>query len=1042
MKFKKIEISAFRIYDDPEDATFDFSLKDGDVADFVSIYAPNGFGKTSFYDAVEWGMTNFVQRFWQHKNITDDSLNKLKALTNDEIKLLKNKYSERPTYVQITDDKGKLIERSYESRSRIDLCYKDERQIERKEFQKVILSQEWITSFLKEEDGKNRYIKFVKNPEYEVVDSYFKNVNVLNTICGERMEDMKREIALLKNKVKDFEETNILENINSLITAIKEVESNSKLQLISPSASQKEIIDLKSLIKAQIVQYSNETDITEIFRNLRILKSGDESLHIIGIDKFFMNIESARKIVEDLTNIDTNLKKFDNLEKDRNRLKNNQALQDKLLQVRDRVEAIISEFCEYQSVFNDIRLKEADLIAKKEECRELQVQIENTTLEWEEIRVKHTNLLREISEHKDSLLKLSDLEKEENELEKKITSLVSELEKLNIDYKTGIDNLKIENQKIADYKHVLKDIEGDDFIAIEDYPDLQDTINGWQECIVKIKNKNEDILIIEAKIEGQKAFNSILEEFIKSGLSLVNEQRLSKCPLCEQVYTSYEALADQISKNSALSEVMQELTDKNNKLKQELLQLSEKKDSYVKNMRDFFTKKIHQAEENKRLSEVSVSKQKKEIDTKESNLKELRGQKQNYRTSVEGLSYDEYRNKLNDLLVKKEQSENELKSVLEAKDEVLKGQKNNLGILQANIDNIQNGIQSLQNNITYQKVIEWYKSNYPEIVIKDQLADQTLLENKRSSVQLEIEKVKEENLKLQSSIGTLEEELKCLDKDFLLKEKEYREDWKIKTEKENSSYKYFLKDKINYTFKEDNKEDLLKAIEKIEAETKNKLEKTRLLCGEYQKLDRYNDIIEPFLESEKVKPEINRLEEELKFYERKVKSRIEKEIDKTKNYLNNKVKDFLYEDLLQKIYQRIDPHPNFKSVRFELNLDGEVPTLDVFTKRLNDDEIIIPNLYFSTAQINVLCLSLCLASALNSKEYDCIFIDDPVQSMDSINVLSTIDLLRSIAFGLKKQIILSTHDENFHNLLKKKMPPDSFKSKFIELESFGKVKRT
>ena len=105
---------------------------------------------------------------------------------------------------------------------------------------------------------------------------------------------MKREIALLKNKVKDFEETNILENINSLITAIKEVESNSKLQLISPSASQKEIIDLKSLIKAQIVQYSNETDITEIFRNLRILKSGDESLHIIGIDKFFMNIESAR----------------------------------------------------------------------------------------------------------------------------------------------------------------------------------------------------------------------------------------------------------------------------------------------------------------------------------------------------------------------------------------------------------------------------------------------------------------------------------------------------------------------------------------------------------------------------------------------------------------------------------------------------------------------------------------------------------------------------------------------------------------------------
>lgn len=67
------------------------------------------------------------------------------------------------------------------------------------------------------------------------------------------------------------------------------------------------------------------------------------------------------------------------------------------------------------------------------------------------------------------------------------------------------------------------------------------------------------------------------------------------------------------------------------------------------------------------------------------------------------------------------------------------------------------------------------------------------------------------------------------------------------------------------------------------------------------------------------------------------------------------------------------------------------------------------------------------------------FYRDPIQSMDNINVLSTIDLLRSIVVNYKKQIIISTHDENFHNLLKKKMPRDLFKSKFLKLESFGKV---
>ena len=78
MKFKKIEISAFRIYDKAENATFDFSLNENVTADFVSIYAPNGYGKTSFYDAVEWGMTNNIQRFWQNKTITSGAIDALK----------------------------------------------------------------------------------------------------------------------------------------------------------------------------------------------------------------------------------------------------------------------------------------------------------------------------------------------------------------------------------------------------------------------------------------------------------------------------------------------------------------------------------------------------------------------------------------------------------------------------------------------------------------------------------------------------------------------------------------------------------------------------------------------------------------------------------------------------------------------------------------------------------------------------------------------------------------------------------------------------
>lgn len=49
-----------------------------------------------------------------------------------------------------------------------------------------------------------------------------------------------------------------------------------------------------------------------------------------------------------------------------------------------------------------------------------------------------------------------------------------------------------------------------------------------------------------------------------------------------------------------------------------------------------------------------------------------------------------------------------------------------------------------------------------------------------------------------------------------------------------------------------------------------------------------------------------------------------------------------------------------------------------------------------------------LAKASNTKDgkgkpIDCIFVDDPIQSMDSINILSTIDLLRSIVVNQKNR---------------------------------------
>lgn len=60
-KIKEIDINAFRAYKDMQKFNF-IHNGTGKVADLVTIYAPNGYGKTSFFDAVEWAITNKIGR--------------------------------------------------------------------------------------------------------------------------------------------------------------------------------------------------------------------------------------------------------------------------------------------------------------------------------------------------------------------------------------------------------------------------------------------------------------------------------------------------------------------------------------------------------------------------------------------------------------------------------------------------------------------------------------------------------------------------------------------------------------------------------------------------------------------------------------------------------------------------------------------------------------------------------------------------------------------------------------------------------------------
>ena len=82
-----------------------------------------------------------------------------------------------------------------------------------------------------------------------------------------------------------------------------------------------------------------------------------------------------------------------------------------------------------------------------------------------------------------------------------------------------------------------------------------------------------------------------------------------------------------------------------------------------------------------------------------------------------------------------------------------------------------------------------------------------------------------------------------------------------------------------------------------------------------------------------------------------------------------------------------------------------------------------PLIVFSASQANIAALSYFLAMSLGAGERALPFVllDDPLQSMDDVNVLGFADLCRFLRAD--RQLVLSTHDRRFANLLRRKLTP-------------------
>jgi exonuclease SbcC len=165
----------------------------------------------------------------------------------------------------------------------------------------------------------------------------------------------------------------------------------------------------------------------------------------------------------------------------------------------------------------------------------------------------------------------------------------------------------------------------------------------------------------------------------------------------------------------------------------------------------------------------------------------------------------------------------------------------------------------------------------------------------------------------------------------------------------------------------------------------------------------------------------NKLYEEL--YEKNSKmSKFKEKIDSVFNIYSLQKKNYL-ETLISKleitlyIYtgKIIQNYPGGLGVFMSIESNGSYLK---FLADYNDDIDIFSKL--STGQLSAFVISLVLAMnrKFSTKEFSLLLIDDPVQSMDELNVSSFVDLLRNEFSDY--QVIVSTHEERISNFFKYK----------------------
>jgi exonuclease SbcC len=1035
MKLRRVIIEGFRAYRHAKDGTFDFSLNGDACANFVSIYAPNGFGKSSFYDAVEWALTNNIGRYVRDHNRIDNNAIALSLnQPNKKQYILRNRSVNDGDPSQVTVElstctKIKEVPRA-KNGSRDYLFRRELPEPEWSHFSEIFLSQDAVDSFLREERPESRYVKFMaafgdKDEAYrsDIVALRRENQLMLRSISDEQAE-FSAVAARGDNPA-------IYRAVNETIQQLGS--QGESISAIGEDFDSQEELILKSLIAKQRNKLSQ--NIANIEAQIASLHASTEQMV-----RYCAGNEQRSLITQKLSVLGQSKQRLEEMkELERQR----EAVLEKMsgLDIRERrYDLISSSHHFYEEKLRDLA-RNAELIeASEKRLVEAQANLHGAL---HRIEVSG-GLIDQIDRKLDELVLLqasmpslyAELSSSGRTLDEISAKIVAKGER-RIAIQRKIQLRKAELQAITSINISNADL---DFSQLEIFNREPYSI---EELRLTFFERQTKAALVASAVEATSAIRGATTRFKQlaiAGRELVIEAGSSACPLCSHNHGTLDRLVSGIQSAELFSEYENQAFERekaarfaedevNGRFFALLDQLKERR---VEILADLHSE-IQADEKSDGILATEVA----DLNVQISRLREKVGE---LNSRLDGLPIgalnERITHQINELSRERgEQAESRNKASEEKQSLIL--------VVNVETDRIAQ-LGRLQELTIANSTFTLVKQFLNETSIEGQ---QILgaIELQKKTLSAERVGLKERELSLFVAIQKIQEQV-SISEIHDLDELKYNEavlrNEALDLDTRLIPIVAILKRLISGFSTDWTLSDLQSGFEQSMATAVAALELHRGILNNYAVLGDQIEQVIPYIQSRRAAVKLSELEK-VRAQHEMLEAEFKAEYDRIVSRLENRTNEFFYVELINSIYRKIDPHPDFKNVKFTCVFpDNEKPRLEIL---LSDDkgEVISPNLYFSAAQMNILSLSIFLARALRAKagenEARFILIDDPIQSMDSINVLSMIDVLRGISLSLDKQIIISTHDRNFHELLKKKVPSTLYRSKFIELESFGKV---